>query len=224
MNQDNIFFDYEGDNWFKRNQKSLLKTPKHDFILDMIQSYNINPRSVLEIGASNGWRLNQIYEIYGSKCTAVDPSEFAIKDGRERYPHIEFHRALASELPFDNNLKFDLVIMNFVFHWIERDLLLKSIYESDRVLSDKGFLMIGDFMPNSPNKVNYHHVKDEQVWTYKQDYAKIFVDSNLYNFIGLITGNHETKEMDPRVENKNRISVSLLRKNYDNYPEIKLES
>ncbi|MBU4139154.1 MAG: class I SAM-dependent methyltransferase, partial [Euryarchaeota archaeon] len=88
MNQDNIFFDYEGDNWFKRNQKSLLKTTEHDFILDMIRSYNIIPRAVLEIGASNGWRLNEIYEIYGSKCTAVEPSELAIKDGRERYPHI----------------------------------------------------------------------------------------------------------------------------------------
>ena len=97
------------------------------------------------------------------------------------------------------------------------------MFEIDRVLSDKGILIIGDFMPDSPVKVNYHHVKDEQMWTFKQDYAKIFTSSNLYTLVGFMTGHHETKEFDPNVDSMSRIAVSLLRKNYDAYPEMKFK-
>ncbi len=223
-NQDRIFLNYEGDNWFKRNLNSLINGSSDDLILDMIRLFSIVPKDVLEIGASNGFRLNKIYMLYNSKCTAVEPSELAIKDGKERYPHIEFHKSLASELPFDDTKKFDMVIMNFVFHWISREKLYKTIFEIDRVLSDNGLLIIGDFLPDSPVKVNYHHVKDEQIWTFKQDYAKIFTSSNLYTIVGFMTGHHEKKELDSNADSMNRISVSLLRKNYDAYPEMKFKN
>jgi ubiquinone/menaquinone biosynthesis C-methylase UbiE len=130
---------------------------------------------------------------------------------------------VANELPFNNNQKFDLVIINFVFHWIGREQLFKSISEIDRVLSDGGFLIIGDFMPDSPNKVNYHHIKDKQMWTYKQDYTKLFICSNIYKLIAHMTGHHETKKIDSFVDNKSRMAVTLLKKDYDNYPEQKLD-
>ena len=223
MSQDNVFLKSEGDNWFKRNATSLVGTHDGDFVINLIQLYNIAPKKVLEIGASNGWRLNEINRIHGCNCVAVEPSELAIKAGKEKYPHIEFHRAVANELPFDNDQKFDLVIINFVFHWIGREQLFKSVSEIDRVLSDGGLLIIGDFMPDSPNKVNYHHIKDKQMWTYKQDYTKLFTCSNIYKLIGHMTGHHETKNLDLCVDNKSRMAVSLLKKNYNNYPEQKLD-
>jgi ubiquinone/menaquinone biosynthesis C-methylase UbiE len=219
MSQDNVFLNFEGDNWFKRNMNDLVGSKDNDFIINLIHLYNITPKNVLEIGASNGWRLNEINRKYGCNCVAVEPSELAIKAGKEKYPHIEFHRALANELPFDNNQKFDLVIISFVFHWIGREQLFKSVSEIDRVLSDGGLLMIGDFMPDSPNKVNYHHIKDKQMWTYKQDYTKLFTCSNIYKLIGQMTGHHETQELDSFVDNKSRMAVSLLKKDYNNYPE-----
>ena len=221
--QDNVFLNSEGDNWFKRNATSLVGTHEGDFVINLIQLYNIAPKKVLEIGASNGWRLNEINRIYGCNCVAVEPSELAIKAGEEKYPNIEFHKAVANELPFDNDQKFDLVIFNFVFHWIGREQLFKSVSEIDRVLSDGGFLIIGDFMPDSPNKVNYHHIKDQQMWTYKQDYARLFTCSNVYKLIGFITGHHETKKFDPFVDHKSRMAATLLKKDYDNYPEQKLD-
>lgn len=223
MDQDNIFLNSEGDNWFKRNMSALSDVQDNDFIINLIQLYNIAPENILEIGASNGWRLNEINKIHDCNCVAVEPSEFAIKAGKEKYPHIEFHRAVANELPFDNARKFDLVIINFVFHWIGREQLFKSVSEIDRVISDGGFLIIGDFMPDSSNKVKYHHIKDEGVWTYKQDYTKLFTSSNIYKLIGSMTGHHETKKYDPFVDDKSRMAVTLLKKDYDNYPEQKLD-
>ena len=222
MDQDNIFLNSEGDNWFKRNMSALADVQDHDFVIDLIQLYNIAPKNVLEIGASNGWRLNEINKIYDCDCVAVEPSELAIEAGKNKYPHIEFHRAVANELPFGNDRKFDLVIINFVFHWMSREQLFKSVSEIDRILSDEGFLIIEDFMPNSPNKVNYHHIKDGGIWTYKQDYTKLFISSNIYKLIGHMTGHHETKKYDPFVNDKSRMAVTLLKKDCDNYPEQKL--
>lgn len=222
MYQDNIFLDYEGDNWFNRNSECLGGASKHDPILNMIRLYNIIPHDVLEIGASNGWRLHEINETYGSKCTAVEPSELAVRNGKKRYPKVEFYRNVASDLPFDEGQKFDLIIMNFVFHWISRERLFKSVYEIDRVLNDGGFLIIGDFLPNNPSKVNYHHIKDRQVWTYKQDYACIFESSGIYKKISFFTGNHETKELDANVDSNNRIVISLLQKKVDDYERVEL--
>ena len=223
MNQDNIFLNSEGDNWFKRNISALTGVHDQDFVVNLIQLYNITPENVLEIGASNGWRLNEISKIYDCNCVAVEPSELAIKAGMEKYPHVEFHRAVANELPFGDDQKFDLVIINFVFHWISREQLFKSVSEIDRILSDGGLLIIGDFMPDSPNKVNYHHIKDKQMWTYKQDYTKLFTCSNIYKLIGHMTGHHETKKYDPFVDDKSRMAVTLLKKDYGNYPEQQLD-
>ena len=223
MDQDNIFLNSEGNNWFKRNMSALAGAHDHDFVINLIQLYNISPKNVLEIGASNGWRLNEINKIYDCNCVAVEPSELAIEAGKEKYPHIEFHRAVANELPFDNNQKFDLVIINFVFHWISREQLFKSVSEIDRVIADGGFLIIGDFMPDLPNKVKYHHINNAGVWTYKQDYTKLFTSSNVYKLIGHMTGHHETKKLDPFVDNKSRMAVNLLKKDYNNYPEQKLD-
>ena len=223
MNQDNIFLNSEGDNWFKRNMSALTGVHDQDFVVNLIQLYNIAPENVLEIGASNGWRLNEISKIYDCNCVAIEPSELAIKAGMEKYPHVEFHRAVANELPFGDDRKFDLVIINFVFHWISREQLFKSVSEIDRMLSDGGLLIIGDFMPDSPNKVNYHHIKDKQMWTYKQDYTKLFTCSNIYKLIGHMTGHHETKKYDPFVDDKSRMAVTLLKKDYGNYPEQQLD-
>lgn len=71
MSQDNIFLNSEGDNWFKRNANSLVGTRDDDFVINLIQLYNIAPKKVLEIGASNGWRLNEINRIYGCNCVRI---------------------------------------------------------------------------------------------------------------------------------------------------------
>jgi hypothetical protein len=33
--------------------------------------------------------------------------------------------------------------------------------------------------PSLPQRVRYHHLPDQDVWTYKQNYGEIFLSSNL---------------------------------------------
>lgn len=210
-NQDQIFEAFEGDNWFKRNRDVLERfNPEGDLPLKLINLYQLSPSKVLEVGAANGFRLAVISERYGAKVVAVEPSLEAIRDGKARFPSIEFVRGGAYALPLQG--VYDLIIINFVFHWIDRTHLLRSIAEIDRLLANEGFLIIGDFFPSNLVKVEYHHLSQQEIYTYKQNYAATFLASGLYHQVGLITANHSSRTLTGDVEEDERIGVWLLKK------------
>jgi SAM-dependent methyltransferase len=118
---------------------------------------------------------------------AVEISADAIGDGRKRYPDIEFLSGLACDLPVETGRQLDLVIISFVLHWIDRSTLLRSVAEIDRVVRPLGHLVIADFLRAAPERVDYHHLPGADVWTYKQDYAEVFVASSLYEHLAIVT-------------------------------------
>ena len=207
--QDNIFLEFEGDNWYERN-KEALKT-KGDSPLLLMELYNVKPNKVLEVGASNGYRLAKINEKYGCEVCAVEPSEKAISDCKVNCPSVRFQRATAETMVYNKNF-FDLVIMHSVFHWIGRETLLASIANIDKVLKWGGYLIIGDFQVPFPIKRRYHHIEDRAVFTYKIDYRKIFLSTGFYKEIGTLSLNQDTKLMTGETSIENYYSVSLLRK------------
>jgi SAM-dependent methyltransferase len=210
-NQDEIFSTLEGDKWFERNKAALEQfDPEADFPLRLMQLYHLHSHRVLEIGAANGFRLAAIAERYGARVVAIEPSLEAIQDGKARYPCVEFVQSAACTIPLQE--LFDLIIVNFVFHWIDRVNLLRSVAEIDRLLVDGGFLIIGDFYPSNLMRVRYHHLPEEEVYTYKQNYAATFMASGLYHPVGLITGNHSSRSLVRESAEAERIGVWLLRK------------
>jgi SAM-dependent methyltransferase len=211
FSQDQIFAAHEGDKWFERNQDALNGFDSEtDLPLKLIELYNLSPRSVLEIGAANGCRLAVISERYKSRAVAVEPSVEAVLAGKARFPRVEFIRAVASAIPLQESV--DLIIVNFVFHWIDRTNLLRSVAEIDRLLVDGGYLIIGDFCPSNPTKVVYHHLPDQKVYTYKQNYSATFLASGLYHSVCLMTGDHASKVPEGDISENDRISTWLLRK------------
>ena len=217
--QDQSFAAFEGDKWFERNKDALERfDPEADLPLRLVELYHLRPYSVLEVGAANGYRLAAISERYGARVVAVEPSVEAIHDGETMFPNVEFVRGGASAIPLQE--LFDLIIVNFVFHWIDRTNLLRSVAEIDRLLVDGGFLIIGDFFPSNQTKVRYHHLADEEVYTYKQNYAATFLASGLYHPVCLITGDHSSKALMGEVAEDERIGIWLLQKRLkDHYVE-----
>jgi SAM-dependent methyltransferase len=217
MVQDDIFLNSEADAWFNSNAKVLGKDLENDFPLKLIDFLRLKPKKVLDVGAANGYRIAELSRRLGSGTyVAIEPSQAAIKDGQKRFPFIEFRRGLMYDLPLHDNEVFDLVIVHFVFHWISRDKLLGSVAELDRAIADGGYLILGDFLPDVPTKVRYHHLPGEVVFTYKQDYAEIFLSSGLYTHIARLTFNHDTYSLDPDVGGESRGVYSVLRKNKEN--------
>jgi SAM-dependent methyltransferase len=211
VKQDEIFAAFEADRWFARNHVALREYDLDaDGPLRMLSFYNLRPERVLEVGAANGFRLAAIAARYGAKTTAVELSREAIRDGQMRYPQVEFVRGVAHALPLQQ--PFDLIIINFVFHWIDRAHLLQASAEVDRLLVDGGYVIIGDFAPMNLTRVPYHHLTERAVYTYKQNYAALFLASGLYRAVGLISGDHTSKQPRTDVGEHERTSVWLLKK------------
>ena len=212
--QDQIFADFEGDRWFARNNPRPEKfDPATDPVCRLIDLYHLKPRNVIEVGAANGVRLEAIRQRYHSRVWGIDVSSKALADGKSRFPQIQFIRGAAHAIPTIQS--FDLVIINFVFHWIDRSNLLRSIAEVDRIVMAGGLLIIGDFYPSNFIKVRYHHLPDRKVYTYKQNYAEIFAASGLYSHVALLTGTHASGGLESETSEDHRTGAWLLRKTLD---------
>lgn len=209
MLQDALFSQGEGDAWFQRNQQSY--HAERDPVLQTLISQNVHPREVLEIGASNGARLAKIRDRYQAKATAVEPSEAAVVEGRKSFPEIQFFISTAKSLPLPDE-SYDCIIVNSVFHWIDRKSLLGSIAEIDRVLKPNGHLLIGDFAPYGPKKVRYHHRPDVEIYTFKQDYSAIFLATASYILLSQQMIDHTSREPSPEIVEYERFSITALKK------------
>jgi len=187
--QDDIFKIKEGDNFYTRRQSKNMSDKeflKKDIVFPLIKRNKLRPKRVAEIGSCDGFRLAAIHKEFKSECVGFEPSVKAIQTGRKKYPFIRFKRSLASRLIFQDAY-FDLVIVSFVLHWIDRRTLLQSVAEIDRILIDKGVLVLSDFFVPYPQRRFYHHLPENNVWTYKQNYWEIFLATNLYELVDFCT-------------------------------------
>ena len=123
MTQDEIFQSGEGDQWYERNKVKLV--PKDDFICRMIESIGVHPRRIVEVGCSNGYRLEYLRQKFHAVCYGYDISNEAIEAGCDAFPEIHLKQKALHEIPYDTS--FDLVICNFVLHWVDRSLLVQSM-------------------------------------------------------------------------------------------------
>lgn len=211
MLQDNVFVRSEADRWFERNHEALEQFDvAADLPLKLMDLYALRPVRVLEIGAASGFRLAAIHARSGASVVAVEPSRRAITHGKANFSCVHFIQGSAISVPLRKS--FDLVIVNFVLHWIDRGNLFRALAEVDRLVKDQGYLLIGDFQPSNCLRVPYHHLPKESVYTYKQNYAAGFLASGLYHPVAMLSGDHASKQLQPAVAESERIGAWLLRK------------
>jgi hypothetical protein len=84
-----------------------------------------------------------------------------------------------------------------------------------------GLLLIGDFLPDFPQKRKYHHLPNEEVFTYKQDYAAAFTATNTYTELVrcVFDHDHPLESFDLPDSNSRAVCV-LLKKSFDVYPQF----
>ena len=208
--QKETFLNSEGNQWYERNKNSLNNTLS-DPIVKALQNIKIAPEKVLEIGCSNGMRLNLIEKTFKSKCFGIDPSSKAIEQGTKRYQNIKLNVGTAEKLKFEDNY-FDMIIFGFCLYLCDRNDLFKIAFEADRCLKNDGYIVIKDFFPPLPFKNQYTH--KEGVYSYKMKYSKLFTWNPAYNEIFLDVFSHDgyTKRTIPN----EKVAISILYKNIEN--------
>lgn len=216
-NQKDSFLGYEANAWFDRNKTVIDNySLDRDRVITLIKEYNLNPKNVLEIGCSAGYRLNAINSIY-KDCISygIEPSQKAIEFGRKNYPDVKFIHGTADNLNSFEKESLDIVIVGFVFYVIDRNILLKVIAEIDRVLKNGGILIIVDFFSESSLKNVYQHIKEFTAFSFKQNYDEVFTASKLYYLLDKSTWNHSGKVLDATDNYHDKYSISLLKKDID---------
>lgn len=214
MMQDNVFKKYEGNHWYERNACHL-DAQQQDYIVDMIKYLGLNPEKVAEVGCSNGYRLERIRREFGAVCCGFDASKEAIEAGRKLYPAIKFIHGTVAEI--ESSDVYDLVICNFVLHWVDRTTLLASIAKIDALVQQGGTIVLEDFLPDYQQRRKYHHLPEMDVYTYKQDYGKIFTVSGLYKEIYRHTFNHDENKAGWAPSSQRGVRVALRKMKENEY-------
>ncbi len=221
MKQSEIFLNSEGDGYFRRNQLSLADRERRaetDPLMRCVTTLSLHPRRILEIGCSNGWRLDRMKREFGADCSGIDPSAEAVLHGSARYPAIALTTGTAELLPYPCDA-FDLVIFGFCLYLCDRQDLFRIAAESDRVLADGGCLMILDFHPPIPYRNPYSHL--DGLYSYKMDYSQMYLWNPAYT---LVARHVFAEHGADRTHADERLSVSALRKDLANaYPENPFE-
>jgi len=209
--QARAFLEGEGDRWFERNRHALVEADwAADAPLRLVETHALQPASVFEMGAANGYRLAALRRRFGCVAMGVDASAAAVADGAQRFPAVRLAHASGDAVPFEH--QFDLVVANFVLHWVDRALLTRTLAELDRLVVDGGHLVIGDFLPDQPSRRLYHHLPASGVYTYKQDYAAPFLATGCYEPVAMLTGSHTPASLGTAATGADRIATHLLRK------------
>lgn len=224
MTQDDLFRAAEGNRWYERNRRSLSSGTRMDWplrALSMLEGFA--PASVLEVGCCDGYRLQALRRHYGSeiRCAGVDASVAACEAGIALHPELDLRHGLMSAIPFEE--QFELVIVNFVLHWVDRATLAQSIAGVDAAVADGGILVIGDFLPDHQQRRRYHHLPEEDVWTWKQDYTLAFAGLGTYREVLRLTFDHDHPEraIGP-ASSESRAFCAILEKSLAGYyPEVK---
>lgn len=193
MTEERFFLKSEADAWYKRNEHALVPAKRTgDIPLTIIRRHKLTPKGVLEVGSSNGWRLEALRKYQPrASYVGVDPSRAAIQEGKKRFPKLSFHRGVASALPIKK--VFDLVLIIFVLHWVSREKLFASLCEIDRAVAEGGYLLVSDFLPRKSFRNRYHHLKGG-VYTWKMDYGALFEATGNYRKVERLVYNYETDE------------------------------
>lgn len=209
--QAKAFLNKEGDEWYARNFLKL-EGVKEEPIGKLLRDQKIDPQGagILEYGCANGWRLQNICEKFGAHGFGVDPSKTAIENGKARYTDLTLIQGTATD-PGPIKGAMAIVIYGFCLYLADREDLFEIASRGHQSLAEGGYLVIHDFDPEHPYKVRYHHCEDEMLFSYKQDYSKLWLANPAYSLV--------TKQVLG-----DGTAIWLLRKNtVEGYPVKKLE-
>ncbi len=213
ISQKNVFLGGEGDCWWSRNRQKIKALDYAEPVIAAINGAGIIPRKILEIGCSNGWRLDRMARKYDARAAGIEPSAQAVSDACLHFPTLEIVQGTADNLPFTDG-RFDLVVYGFCLYLCDRSDLFRIAAEGDRVLTDGGYLVVYDFRVTRPYRRAYQ--PDPRLFSYKMDHAALFLANPAYSLIQLDT--FGTAGEVPLSED-DTVAVAVLKKNFrDAFP------
>lgn len=207
MSQKDVFLASEGDAWFRRNEAALAdrdwsQEPLTRRVLAVPEPAQAK---VLEIGCGEGGRLEYLAAARRWEVFGIDPSEQAVAKANAR--GVCARQGTAEQLPFEDAC-FDVVMFGFCLYLCDDRDLFKIAAEADRVLRERGWLLILDFETRAPVYKTYHHLAG--VRSRKMDYKSMFLWHPWYALASHEKCQHASEQWTDNPDDW--VSVACLRK------------
>lgn len=212
-----ILKNKEADNYFLRNISSLDKKIVNKGLINLFKTTNLKADKILEIGCSNGSKLNQYSKLLKSKINyGVDLSKRAILNGKKKYKNLELLNI--SSLEIDKiKLNFNFIICGFFLYHLDRELIFYQFDLIYKKLNKNGYLLLIDFDPLFKHSNRDHNKKG--LMTYKMSYDNFLVESGLFEVVYKFK--YKTNTNDKKKFKSDKVSFTLFKKiDFKNqYPE-----
>lgn len=234
-NQDNFYYNYESDAFFDRWQNKNTKFKKlrpHtkktvDFISHHIDCDSI---SILEIGCFIGDKLNYFKETFNCKVHGIEPSKKACSYAKKKY-NLKLENCTFRKSKFNNfnnkGKKFDLIILEDVLNWIDRNYIIHCIALVDHLIKNDGFIFIREYSPSfSYSNFNHHHPTSYNIKSYKHrnGYSSLFTNFGMYKiYKSVVEADKKFNVKNSLKEDHDICEDTILKKSSNNlFPVIKI--
>jgi len=161
--------DYIRENYFQL----------HDRVIELL---NINSKDcILDIGIGTGLLEEKI----NNKCSlsGIDVSIKMLEKVKEKALNVELKEGSFLSIPFKDRC-FSKIITCFAFHHLSDEEKLIALTEMERVLTDNGKIIIGDFMYENNKKLKL--LKEEFINNGRHDMIEEMQDENFTNIDWLL--------------------------------------
>lgn len=131
----------------KEDKGALKIYSNYNEILDKVYELaikNNDSLNILEIGVGTG-NLAGRFLNNGHNIIGIDQSREMLVIAKRKHPSLKVRLGEFLKIPFENNM-FDLIVSTYAFHHLVHDEKKVAIKEMDRVLNDRGRIIIGDLM------------------------------------------------------------------------------
>ena len=205
------FTETDGDNWYNRNKDAVNGTDLIDKIMaENIERYVNNGTSIdiLEIGCSDGSRLNKLNGRVNANLFGIDISSRAIDEGKCKFKDISLTCNNFLDESYEGQ-KFDVVICGFFLYYVLKEDLSKVVFKIDSILKDNGHLVIIDFFSKSYMEKECFH--RENLFMHKMDHSKLFLTYPNYAHISRHTIADDMKSFNVEGLGR-RLTLDVLQK------------
>lgn len=151
-------------NWLDQTAASFFETnylyeEVAERLLEHLNPINIQPTSILEIGAATGGLASQLLRYFPSaELIGIDKSQQRLEHYQQRVGKpspFELIHQTEQHLPFTQP-RFDLVVANLTLHWYDN--LEQILTDIATVLNDNGLLLFSYFGPDSLQEAGVRNI------------------------------------------------------------------